>query len=692
MKRKVNSEKDLLRLNAEMYLENKTSGKDNQQSESDTLKLNHELAVHQVELELQNEELKEARIAAQDVSDRYTELYDFAPLGYFTLSTEGKIIEANICGSQMLGKDRSILKANLFSNFISIQTIPIFYSFLKQIFDNKTKKTCELSLSNETGIQTDVQLTGIISGNGNHCLVIALDISDHKQSEEKIKLSEIRYRRLFESAKDGILILEAGTGRIKDVNPFLIDLLGYSKESFIDKEVWELGFFKDIAANKDKFLELQQKRYVRYENLPLETFGGQMINVEFVSNIYFEGKNEVIQCNIRDITARKKVEDALKKSEEKFRFISENITDVIWIYNFTRERISYISPSVFYLIGYTQTELISQELTGLLPKESIQRLTKDLPLRISDFLNGVRSTYVDQFQFECKNGVIKWIESVTQYQFAKNGTIEVQVVSRDISMRKQVEEEIQFKNKELLRINSEKDKFFSIIAHDLRGPFCTFLGLTELMAEGFQTISTEEIQQISVQMRNSAANLFRLLENLLEWSRLQRGLAIFKPKTFLIMSKIAEILTLVLIDANKKNITVHYNISKNTSVYADENMFEVIIRNLVSNAVKFTPVGGNITVSATSLSDKSVSISIKDTGIGMNNKLIDNLFRLDVVTSRKGTDGENSSGLGLILCKDFVEKHGGELWIESAEMKGSTFHFSLPGNVDSLKAPSGLKH
>jgi len=259
-------------------------------------------------------------------------------------------------------------------------------------------------------------------------------------------------------------------------------------------------------------------------------------------------------------------------------------------------------------------------------------------------------------------------------------------------MRKQVEEEIQFKNKELLRINSEKDKFFSIIAHDLRGPFCTFLGLTELMAEGFQTISTEEIQQISVQMRNSAANLFRLLENLLEWSRLQRGLAIFKPKTFLIMSKIAEILTLVLIDANKKNITVHYNISKNTSVYADENMFEVIIRNLVSNAVKFTPVGGNITVSATSLSDKSVSISIKDTGIGMNNKLIDNLFRLDVVTSRKGTDGENSSGLGLILCKDFVEKHGGELWIESAEMKGSTFHFSLPGNVDSLKAPSGLKH
>jgi hypothetical protein len=688
MKRKVNSAKGLLRLNSEMYLENKTSGKDKQQSESDTLKLNHELAVHQVELELQNEELKEARTAEQEVSDRYTELYDFAPLGYFTLSTEGKITEANICGSQMLGKDRSALKNNLFGYFVLGPTKPVFNNFLKQIFDSKTKETCEVSLAIESGIQIDVQLTGIISGNGNHCLVIAVDITDKKQSEEKIQLSEIRYRRLFESAKDGILILDAETGMIKDVNPFLIDLLGYSKESFIDKEIWEIGFFKDIAANKDKFLELQQMRYVRYENLPLETFNGKIINVEFVSNVYFERRKEVIQCNIRDITARKKVEEALRKSEEKFRFISENISDVIWIYNFTREKFTYISPSVYYLTGYTKTELISQELTKLLPDESTDKLVKELPLRISDFLNGIRSTYVDQVQFACKNGVTKWIESVTQYQFAKNGTIEVHVVSRDITMRKQVEAEIQLKNKELLKINSEKDKFFSIIAHDLRGPFSTFLGLTELMAEGFQTLGTDEIQQISLQMRNSAANLFRLLENLLEWSRMQRGLAIFKPISILLMPKIAEILTLVLMDANKKDITVNYNIPENTLVYADDNMFEVIIRNLVSNAVKFTPVGGNITISATSLPDKSVSISIKDTGIGMNKKMIDNLFRLDVVTSRKGTEGENSSGLGLILCKDFVEKHGGELRIESAEFKGSTFYFSLPGNRDDLNAAS----
>ena len=129
--------------------------------------------------------------------------------------------------------------------------------------------------------------------------------------------SEIRYRRLFESAKDGILILDAETGKIIDVNPFLIELLGYSKENFIAKQLWEIGFFKDIAANEEKFAELKQKKYVRYDNLPLETACGRKINVEFVSNIYLVDQNNVIQCNIRDITERKRTEKELIEAKEK---------------------------------------------------------------------------------------------------------------------------------------------------------------------------------------------------------------------------------------------------------------------------------------------------------------------------------------------------------------------------------------
>ena len=134
------------------------------------------------------------------------------------------------------------------------------------------------------------------------------DITENRKMKEELVASEIRYRRLFESAKDGILILDAGTGKIMNVNPFLVELLGYSEEEILGKAIWEIGTFKDIIANQENFLELQQKEYIRYENLPLQTTDGQEVAVEFVSNVYLEGQHKVIQCNIRDITDRKRLE------------------------------------------------------------------------------------------------------------------------------------------------------------------------------------------------------------------------------------------------------------------------------------------------------------------------------------------------------------------------------------------------
>jgi len=139
--------------------------------------------------------------------------------------------------------------------------------------------------------------------------------------------SELRYRRLFESAKDGILILDSDTGQIEDVNPFLVKLLGYSREQFLSKAVWDIGFFKDIIANRDTFLQLKERKYVRYEDLPLETADGQKIDVEFVSNVYQEGRHSVIQCNIRDITVRKRAEKALGKLADELRLSNKDLRE-----------------------------------------------------------------------------------------------------------------------------------------------------------------------------------------------------------------------------------------------------------------------------------------------------------------------------------------------------------------------------
>ncbi len=232
-------------------------------------------------------------------------------------------------------------------------------------------------------------------------------------------------------------------------------------------------------------------------------------------------------------------------------------------------------------------------------------------------------------------------------------------------------------NDQMALINSEKDRFFSIIAHDLRGPFNGFLGLTQTMEEELPSMNREEIHNVAILLRQSATNLFSLLENLLTWSRLQRGLTSFSPSTFLLKPQFELSLQSILDIAQKKEIRITHEIPGDLVVFADVNMLESIFRNLISNAVKFTPPGGQVSITARPADGNSVEISIRDTGIGMSAGLIQHLFKLDGQANRKGTGNEPSSGLGLIICKEFVEKHGGKIWAESEEKKGSIFSFSL---------------
>ncbi|MGA2142184.1 MAG: PAS domain S-box protein, partial [Brevinematales bacterium] len=164
-------------------------------------------------------------------------------------------------------------------------------------------------------------------------LTVARDITESKKTEEKLNASEVRYRRLFESAKDGILILDAQTGVIKDVNQFLIKTLGYPLEELLGKTIWDIGTFKDIISNRNKFLELKRKEYVRYENLPLETADGRHVEVEFVSNVYLVDNMKVVQCNIRDITERRRSEVRILEDEAKFRSYVENAPYGVFICN-----------------------------------------------------------------------------------------------------------------------------------------------------------------------------------------------------------------------------------------------------------------------------------------------------------------------------------------------------------------------
>ena len=233
------------------------------------------------------------------------------------------------------------------------------------------------------------------------------------------------------------------------------------------------------------------------------------------------------------------------------------------------------------------------------------------------------------------------------------------------------------KNLLISNINSQKDKFYSIIAHDLRGPFNGFLGLTELMAEDIEVLTTEEIKFAAINMRSSAKNLFALLENLLEWSRMEQNLIPFDPQTHSLHPLITESIVTLNDNADKKEITITTTIPDTIEVYADKNMFQAIIRNIVLNAIKFTPKNGSITIEAKE-DEQNTTLIVSDNGVGMSPKIIENLFRLDVKNNRIGTDDEPSTGLGLILCKEFIEKHKGKIRVESEVAKGSTFYIIFP--------------
>jgi PAS domain S-box-containing protein len=242
--------------------------------------------------------------------------------------------------------------------------------------------------------------------------------------------------------------------------------------------------------------------------------------------------------------------------------------------------------------------------------------------------------------------------------------------------RKKAEEEINLKNEQLQAINAEKDKFFSIIAHDLRGPLSSFVEATQILTDEAQTMGIEEIKDIAASMKMSAANIYSLLENLLEWSRLKRGGMDFVPEKLNLNKKFIECVNILSESARKKGITVEVNIPDNMEVFADSHMLETVIRNLVSNAIKFTTSGGLVNVSAGYI-DHTVEVKIKDSGIGMPTELKNRLFQINEKTSRPGTEGELSTGLGLLLCKEFVEKHNGKIWAESEVGKGSTFSFII---------------
>jgi signal transduction histidine kinase len=254
----------------------------------------------------------------------------------------------------------------------------------------------------------------------------------------------------------------------------------------------------------------------------------------------------------------------------------------------------------------------------------------------------------------------------------------------DFTERKQAEtellaahNELKGKNAQLHELNTSKDKFFSIISHDLRSPLTTLLGFTQILSNRLNHSNLEQIKHNVDRIQTSAEILYALLENLLTWSRIQRGAMQCEPEEIDLFKNTTENMTIFTPKAEHKGITLRSSIQEHTLAYADYSMVNTILRNLISNALNFTDPGGSVSISATP-QEQYLEVAVSDTGRGIGADNLSQLFRIDTHYTRIGTAGEQGTGLGLILCKELIEKNGGRIWVESELGKGSTFRFILP--------------
>jgi PAS domain S-box-containing protein len=401
---------------------------------------------------------------------------------------------------------------------------------------------------------------------------------------------------------------------------------------------------------------------------------------------------------------RKLSEEALRESEARFRTIFDRAPLAVSILNPQGQLIA-CNKQVERFLGYSEDEVRNRHFLDFVRPEDRDRSAE----LFYELLSGSIDSYTLELQYLHRDGspiwtnvtaslvrdtsgkpafVIRMLENIDERKAAQANmqhyttlvSEQKSALERQSDMLLQLNGELMQKQKELEDLNSSKDKFFSIISHDLRSPFSSLLGITKLLAEGAGELERSDIQELAAALNTQANNVFDFMENLLKWAQAHTGRMKYQPTVLPLEEIVAPVEALFRENANAKGIVLNCEVSSALAVYADENMIRSVVQNLVSNALKFTPAGGSVTISAAQSTKKPklVEISVSDTGVGMSKEDADKLFRIDVVHTTKGTEDETGSGLGLVLCKELVEKNGGTIRVESTEGSGTTFTFTLP--------------
>jgi PAS domain S-box-containing protein len=382
-----------------------------------------------------------------------------------------------------------------------------------------------------------------------------------------------------------------------------------------------------------------------------------------------------------NISKRRQVEEALRNSEKNFRELFEANTDGITIFAINPlgppNKVLDLNENAAKMMGFTKDEMLHMnprdfEYTPTL--EQVEKRKNDLQnFGMTNFETTIKHKLGYDIHLEIKIKVVNY-----------NNQPALMNIARDITDRKKSEIQLKQYASELSKLNTDKDRFISILAHDLKSPFNSILGFLDLLTINIRKYDINKIEQQINFVHKSARQTFNLLEDILMWVGSQSGKLPFEPQELNLKDVCCSLIPDMIPIAEAKHIKINHSVLDEINVFADIDMFRTIMRNLISNAIKFTNMGGEIIISA-EFAEADLLLKVSDNGIGIKPENLPKLFDMSQSRSTKGTADEKGTGLGLVLCKDFVEKHGGKIWAESQPGKGSTFKFTIPCNNKQFK-------
>ncbi len=602
-----------------------------------------------------------------------------APIGIFTSTPEGRFIAANSTMARIFGYDspEDLMESvkDIASQMYADPSDREKFTRLLEVQGEVVSYECRLRRRNGTEFWGSISSRTVSGQDGtiSHYHVFIKDITKRKRVKEALKESEIRLRSMLSAVPDLMFVFSL-EGIFLDFHSSGYSLMALKPWQLLGRPVSEVL----PGTASEKFLYSLQQAHKK-KRLVLFEFN---LNEQGESR-HFEGRvtsmdDQRLLVIVRDITRRKRAEEIMirvskevEAAHQRLLTVLDNIEALIFVTDMQNYEILFANKFTRNTFGSIEGqkcwEVIHFDRTA--PCESCikQKILDEKGSSTGVYRREYWNTKTDRW-YDCRDSAIRWIDGRTV-------RLEMAV---DITERKLADEKIKEINQQLRRTLTERDKFFSIIAHDLRSPLVGFLIFIKMLTERIEKLSLEEIQRLAGNMKRSAENLYDLLENLLEWSVMQRGAGDFIPVPCCLADEVNKNIDLIQANAVNKNIIIKCAVPEDLDkVFADRSMLNTVLRNVLSNAVKFSDRNGTVFVSAVA-NGCMILISVEDQGVGMDLKTRSKLFALGQISSRKGTAGEIGTGLGLILCKEFVNKHGGEIWVESEPGQGTKVFFTLP--------------